>query len=437
MAYKKSNANGQATMANSEPVVLASDQSAIPVTVSGVATAANQTTIIGHVDGIEGLLTTIDADTGSILTAVQLLDDSVVVLGTATYTEATSSGLAIGAVRRDADTTLVNTTNEWGPLQMDANGRLKVEIFTGGETFAVLDTNSAAQLTALQLIDNAVSGAGFNITQFNGEAIDVGAGTEAAAIRVTLPTNGTGILAGVTTVTTVSTVTAMGAGTTGPMKAEDAAHATGDQGFAVWTVRQDTLATTAANGDYVPFSSDSIGALYTRDTASLVDDAAFTPATSRVIPIGLQADETATDSVDEGDIGAPRMTLDRKQIMAPQGHAAGGLTIFRSIDLDETEEEIKATAGTVYHMWVTNTSTGTRWVKFYNATAANVTVGSTTPVITIGIPGNSSDDVSGLFGGGIGIGFGTAITVAATTGVADADTGAPGANDVIINVFYA
>lgn len=33
----------------------------------GVAiTAANQTTIIGHVDGIEGLLTTIDADTGAL-----------------------------------------------------------------------------------------------------------------------------------------------------------------------------------------------------------------------------------------------------------------------------------------------------------------------------------------------------------------------------------
>lgn len=36
--------------------------SALP---TGAATAANQSTIIGHVDGIEGLLTTIDADTGA------------------------------------------------------------------------------------------------------------------------------------------------------------------------------------------------------------------------------------------------------------------------------------------------------------------------------------------------------------------------------------
>lgn len=42
-----------------------------------------------------------------------------------------------------------------------------------------------------------------------------------------------------------------------------------------------------------------------------VDDAAFTPASSRVLPIGAFADETGTDSVDEGDVGIPRMTLNR------------------------------------------------------------------------------------------------------------------------------
>ncbi len=139
-----------------ETALTAANSSLDAIEASVAAIDVDTTTIIGHVDGIEGLLTTIDADTGSILTAVQLIDDAAVVLGTATYTEATSTGLAIGAIRRDADTSPVNNTNEWGPLQMDANGRLKVEIFTGGETFAVLDTNSAAALTALQLIDDAI-----------------------------------------------------------------------------------------------------------------------------------------------------------------------------------------------------------------------------------------------------------------------------------------
>jgi hypothetical protein len=43
MAYKKSNPNGQATSANSEPVVLASDQSAIPVTLTDLTKQVGDT----------------------------------------------------------------------------------------------------------------------------------------------------------------------------------------------------------------------------------------------------------------------------------------------------------------------------------------------------------------------------------------------------------
>jgi hypothetical protein len=114
----------------------------------------------------------------------------------------------------------------------------------------------------------------------------------------------------------------------------------------------------------------------------------------------------------------------------------GGLSIFRSLDLDESEEQIKATPGQVYGIWFSNTSTGTRFLKFYDATAATVTVGTTTPVITLALPGNASDDISGVFSIVYGIRFNTAITVAATTGVADNDTGAPAANDVLVNIFY-
>lgn len=58
----------------------------------------------------------------------------------------------------------------------------------------VTETNSNAIKTAVELIDNAISGAGFNITQLGGAAVPIGAGTEAAAVRVTLPTNGTGVV---------------------------------------------------------------------------------------------------------------------------------------------------------------------------------------------------------------------------------------------------
>ena len=130
------------------------------------------------------------------------------------------------------------------------------------------------------------------------------------------------------------------------------------------------------------------------------------------------------------------MTLDRKVIVSPQPHTAGGLSIFRSLDIDESEEDVKTSAGQVYSVIIANIATTTRYVKFYNATAANVTVGTTTPVITIPVPGNASDDTALVWNPPMGIAFDTAICVAATTGLADNDTGAPAANDVVINVFY-
>jgi len=68
---------GQATKANSQPVVLASDSDALPVSSTTLATSAKQDTIIGHVDGIEGLLATIDADTGSIDTKTPALGQAL------------------------------------------------------------------------------------------------------------------------------------------------------------------------------------------------------------------------------------------------------------------------------------------------------------------------------------------------------------------------
>ena len=62
----------------------------------------------------------------------------------------------------------------------------------------------------------------------------------------------------------------------------------------------------------VQIDAGAVTSLALIDDVIFTDDAAFTPATSKVAAIGFQADETATDSVDEGDIGCPRMTLDRK-----------------------------------------------------------------------------------------------------------------------------
>jgi len=112
---------------------------------------------------------------------------------------------------------------------------------------------------------------------------------------------------------------------------------------------------------------------------------------------------------------------------------SGGLEIFRSLDLDESEEQVKATEGAVFWVRAHNRSDAERFIKFYNATAAVVVVGTTAPIMTIPMEANSGEVWQSVHG----LNFNTAITVAATTGVADNDTGAPAANDVVINIGYA
>ena len=115
-----------------------------------------------------------------------------------------------------------------------------------------------------------------------------------------------------------------------------------------------------------------------------------------------------------------------------QPRSSGGCSIFRSLDLDESEEEIKASAGVVYGYNISNRSAAAKYLKFYNAAAADVTVGTTVPVMTIYL----RPAITYFFSIPQGIEFDTGITVAATTGIADNDTGAPAANDVVVNVFY-
>jgi hypothetical protein len=57
--------------------------------------------------------------------------------------------------------------------------------------------------------------------------------------------------------------------------------------------------------------------------------------------------------------------------------------------------------------------------------------------VTIECSGATDDTTSVDISIPNGIAFGTAITIAATTGVADNDSGAPGANEVIVNLGYA
>lgn len=136
----------------------------------------------------------------------------------------------------------------------------------------------------------------------------------------------------------------------------------------------------------------------------------------------LPATPTGTNTI--GNVG-----------LAPR--TSGGLSVSRLISAASTNEtEAKATPGQVYGVIATNINAAVRYLKLYDNTAAGTTIGTTTPKMTIAIPGNAA-------GAGIvfmidqGIAFGTGITYGTTTGAADADTGAVAANEIIVQVLFA
>lgn len=267
---------------------------------------------------------------------------------------------------------------------------------------------------AASLVANAnpipVSDAGGALTVDAAELTAIQAATEAtqAAVEGTLTVSGTvelgaTALAALETITVASVTAAIPAGTNNIGDVDIASIAAGDN-----NIGNVDIASIAA-GD------NNIGN---------VDIASALPAGNNNIgDVDVASIAAGTNAI--GNVGLVPRT-------------SGGLTIFRSIDLDESEEEIKATAGQLYFVHAINLANAVRYLKFYNATAANVTVGTTTPVLTFPIPTQGDTNGAGfVLAIPQGFAFSTAITAAATTGLADNDTGAPGANEVVVNIGYA
>lgn len=207
-------------------------------------------------------------------------------------------------------------------------------------------------------------------------------------------------------------------------------------------------AATSANQTTIIGHVDGIEALLgtiDADTSALAGAVAGTEVQVDIVgalPAGTNAigKLAANSGVDIGDVDVTSIAAGTNLIgnVGIGVRTSGGASIFRSLDLDETEEEVKGTAGQIYWIHAMNLSTGKRYLKIYNATAASVSVGTTTPVLTFVIPTQGDTNGTGfVLNVPMGIPFDTAITVAATTGLADADTGAPGANDVVINLGFA
>jgi hypothetical protein len=114
-----------------------------------------------------------------------------------------------------------------------------------------------------------------------------------------------------------------------------------------------------------------------------------------------------------------------------------GLTIFRSLSVlaaglcvQDPTNNTTGKRGNIGWGKVSNTNAAGRYLKFYDSAAAPV-VGTTTPIMTIYLPPTTTIPLEAgpLY-------FANGIWIAATNLVADSDTTAPSANDVIVNIGW-
>ena len=114
----------------------------------GTISATTQRVTIATDDDGVAHLATIAGDTTSIQTAVELIDDTVAVLGTATYSETSTKGSVVGVVRNDTLAPLADTDNEVAPLQVNAAGALYTSD-ASGEAGSILVTGTGTVTTTV------------------------------------------------------------------------------------------------------------------------------------------------------------------------------------------------------------------------------------------------------------------------------------------------
>ena len=333
----------------------------------------------------------------------------------------------IGAGTEAAALRVTVATDSTGVLSVDDNGSTITIDNTNIDNLAPFDFDSGAGTDTTPAIGIAVAASGgaaaitgdvtngldVDVTRVSGNVTVVGTGTFAAQVTVA-------------------------ASATNIAKAEDVASADADVGVPALAVRKATPANTSGtDGDYeflqmsagrlwvdasgvtltvgshavtnagtfaVQIDSGAVTSLALLDDVIVADDAAFTPATTKVSMAGFTADETSTDSVDEGDAGAARITLDRKLITTIYPHTAGGLTTMNASSSDgataltSTAQVIKASAGQLYGYYIYNPNSSAQFVQFYNTAAASVTVGTTNPLFMLTIPATSAANLMSAHG---------------------------------------
>lgn len=106
------------------------------------------------------------------------------------------------------------------------------------------------------------------------------------------------------------------------------------------------------------------------------------------------------------------------------------LLTYRNLDAQITGSIVKASAGGIFDLSVSNSNAAARFLKLYNL--ATAPTAASVPIRTYYLPPLSLTPISIPDG----INFTVGISLRASTLVADNDNTAPTANDVVVNIGY-
>lgn len=379
MSYNPNNPNGQATMANSAPVVVASDQSAVPV--SGTVTANAGTNL-----NTSALATSANLTAGTQKT--QVVD------GSGNVISSTSNALDVNIKTNNAGSVVSTNNSSSTNITGNASFTGTSEDVTQYSEMRVSVYSSHASATDGLSIQQSSDGTNWDIT----DPYTIPATTaktfvvprQAKFFRVVY-TNG----ATTTTSFRLQTILNRTGSASSSQRAQDA-----------YTNETDLV---QGQSFLMGFNGTTWDRLRTTGTGVL--------STSSVLTAG---------SAIVGKVGIDQTTPGTTNAVVDTPTTAGGLSIVTG-SVGATATAIKASAGQLYGYHLFNTTAAVAYVQIFNVASGSVALGTTAPTMSIGIP--ASGGVTVNFDKGIA--FGTAISFACTT----TRTGSTGAT-CDVNFFY-
>jgi len=307
------NTLGQKTSANSTPVVIASDQSAIPV--SGTFTATNPS-VGTNASAIPTSSTQVGGSDGTNLQAARVFDadsgaGTQYVLGAFLRKSASGGSVEAGTssdpLRVDPTGTTtqpvsgtvtanIGTTNG---LALDATltgGTARTKI-TDGTTNTAVKAASTAAVAADPALVVAISPN--NTVPISAASLPLPAGAATSANQTTLGNQTTKINDGANTAA---------------VKAASTAAVAADPALVVVVSPNNSVAVTGTVTANIG-TTNGLALDATLSAQSIVDNAAFTDGTTRVQPSGYVFDEVAGTALTENDAAAARIDAKRAQVL--------------------------------------------------------------------------------------------------------------------------